>query len=128
MPTERFALVVGTWRLRHDDYVIDYFRRKSYVLDYRRITLVKVPIDEHDRMHFMFMLRYSYGVEVSSLHRFTPPTEEVFWDVWQNRVYLAGHFMLHIHGKDIVSCPWNGHVLSTGSYFSLSMRFMSHPH
>ena len=46
---ERYALVCGDRRIQPLDYVLDYFPTQNDVRVNRRMTLVKVPLDEAAR-------------------------------------------------------------------------------
>ena len=50
MNMERFLLACDHRRMAPDEFVLDYFRTKNDVRVNRRMTLVKVPVDEARRV------------------------------------------------------------------------------
>ena len=59
---ERYALVCGDRRIKPRDYVLDYFPTQNDVRVNRRMTLVKVPVDEQKRLEDLMELeRWGMG-------------------------------------------------------------------
>ena len=50
---KRYHLLLGHSRMDDDEFVLDYFRTKRYVRVDRRITLVKIVVDEDTRMRML---------------------------------------------------------------------------
>ena len=87
MYMERSHFLLGHSRMAPDEFVLDYFRTKRYVRVDRRMTLVRVPIDDETRMQIMRSIRRvatecGHDTVDDLIHLFLPPANEDFWDLW----------------------------------------------
>ena len=68
---ECFLSVLGHSRIHPYHDVLDYFRTKRYVRVDRRMTLVKVAVDEDTRMRLV-MLRMVFAPYADNITHLTP--------------------------------------------------------